>query len=547
MGGEKMKRCMLLAIVLVFVCLSYGAAFGGTINVPWDYPTIQAAIDAASSGDIILVADGIWTGDGNKNLDATGKESLTIESANGPTSCIIDCEGSGNGVNTGWHVGLQIEGFTIRNCGSGIYLHASNEEGGLNVDNCIIRNNSGSGVVSNVASVSNCVIKNNGGYGIDTGFGYGTGMGVSNSIITGNAGGIVGLVSSIENSIIADNSPNGGVFLEGGYNSTIANNTTTESHGGGGLHRWGGPEITVVNSIIWGNSPNEMYLASGVTADITYSDIRGGFPGVGNIDEIPMFVDFTNHDYHLQQTVSPCIDAGTNSASLPATDFEGDGRVLDGDNDGTATVDMGADEHVYTPPKTLTSGQSQTGSVTQGHFVYYQIAASASDTQLLVELTNLSDDVDLIVKEGSIPTWSNYDCFPYEWGTTPETCTLPNSGATTWYMGVYGYHAGSYTITATLSGEGGDCQGYCGTQSPKGCWCDEQCVNYGDCCTSVCDDCPALSYCVVFCQGICGKQHIYGCWCDAECKTYNDCCPDYDQYCGALGEVMAGQSLQSVK
>ena len=42
---------------------------------------------------------------------------------------------------------------------------------------------------------------------------------------------------------------------------------------------------------------------------------------------------------------SPCIDTGTNSApQLPATDFEGDARIIDGDNEGTATADIGADE-----------------------------------------------------------------------------------------------------------------------------------------------------------------------------------------------------------
>jgi hypothetical protein len=41
-------------------------------------------------------------------------------------------------------------------------------------------------------------------------------------------------------------------------------------------------------------------------------------------------------------------------------------------------------------------------------------------------------------------------------GTTPETCTLANSGATTWYIGLYGLGASSFTIKATLtSGSGG--------------------------------------------------------------------------------------------
>ena len=39
-----------------------GTSFAATINVPADYTTIQAAVDAASNGDEILVAPGIYTG-----------------------------------------------------------------------------------------------------------------------------------------------------------------------------------------------------------------------------------------------------------------------------------------------------------------------------------------------------------------------------------------------------------------------------------------------------------------------------------------------------
>lgn len=35
------------------------------------------------------------------------------------------------------------------------------------------------------------------------------------------------------------------------------------------------------------------------------------------------------------------------------------------------------------------------------------------------------------------------------------------------------------------------CEGYCGTESPEGCWCDEDCVLYGDCCEDVTTLCSA--------------------------------------------------------
>jgi serine protease len=97
----------------------------------------------------------------------------------------------------------------------------------------------------------------------------------------------------------------------------------------------------------------------------------------------------------------------------------------------------------------LTSGVPQNGSVALGAWVYYQITTSAADTQIIVNLTNLSADVDLYVRAGANPTLTSYACRPYLGGTNPETCTLPNTGATTWHIGVHGYAAGSYTITAT--------------------------------------------------------------------------------------------------
>jgi hypothetical protein len=59
-----------------------------------DYPTIQAAIDAAEDGDIICLADGTYTGNGNRDIDFRG-QAITVRSHSGdPDQCIIDCEGS---------------------------------------------------------------------------------------------------------------------------------------------------------------------------------------------------------------------------------------------------------------------------------------------------------------------------------------------------------------------------------------------------------------------------------------------------------------------
>jgi hypothetical protein len=69
----------------------------------------------------------------------------------------------------------------------------------------------------------------------------------------------------------------------------------------------------------------------------------------GNISADPQFIAPTQGDYHLQQG-SPSIDAGNNLApNLPDTDIDEDPRILDGDGNGTATIDMGVDEFLLPP------------------------------------------------------------------------------------------------------------------------------------------------------------------------------------------------------
>jgi hypothetical protein len=68
-----------------------------------DFPTIQAAVNAVQDGDVILLTDGLFTGDGNRDIDYHGKR-ITIRSQSGnPEACIVDCQASPNDQHRGFN------------------------------------------------------------------------------------------------------------------------------------------------------------------------------------------------------------------------------------------------------------------------------------------------------------------------------------------------------------------------------------------------------------------------------------------------------------
>lgn len=198
-------------------------------------------------------------------------------------------------------------------------------------------------------------------------------------ITGGNIGIIVGLSSlDVMNAILTDNHASyagGGMHVDHAAvtitNSLIYDNTA--SHRSGALHVIStigipatGSSARIANSTVTGNradNSNGVWCSlSGCSAVnsifsnhggqdfdgspswvVSYTDSEICQPGDGNICEAPHFGDPASDDYHLQAG-SPCIDAGSN-ASMPAADFENDPRPLDGDADGGAVADMGADEY----------------------------------------------------------------------------------------------------------------------------------------------------------------------------------------------------------
>lgn len=237
---------VMTVVVLAFVFT--GSAGATIIRVPDDYPKVQQAIDAASSGDTVLVAAG-------KYAPSTNGESFPINMKNGvrllgagADICTLDAECT-NRVIYCHLIGATtttIEGFTITNgyvTGSGAAICCDNHSS----------------------------------------------PNITKNVITGNSAGLGGGICCI-------------------YYSSA----------------------TITYDNVWNNSGGNYYGCS---------------PGTGCISEDPLFVDPTTGDYHLQQS-SPCIDAGDNDAlGLPELDFDGNPRILDGNGDGIAVVDMGPFEY----------------------------------------------------------------------------------------------------------------------------------------------------------------------------------------------------------
>lgn len=108
-----------LATILALFCALSATAAEIHVNAEGtgDYPDIQSALYGAASGDHIILADGVYTGPGNRRLEFA--RNVTLRSASYYANCIIDLQGSDADPHYGFalteETGGTIQGITIKN------------------------------------------------------------------------------------------------------------------------------------------------------------------------------------------------------------------------------------------------------------------------------------------------------------------------------------------------------------------------------------------------------------------------------------------------
>jgi parallel beta-helix repeat protein len=135
----------------------------------------------------------------------------------------------------------------------------------------------------------------------------------------------------------------GGIVCAGDGTVTLLNSAFV-SHTQHGVFREWGAAVTIVNCLFHDNQPGDFYDEQVGKVYTGGSQINGlSNLNAGNISGDPRFA-FPGDTRLLAG--SACIDAGLNNPArpLPPTDLDGNPRVLDGNGDGTAVVDIGAFE-----------------------------------------------------------------------------------------------------------------------------------------------------------------------------------------------------------
>lgn len=288
---------------------------------------------------------------------------------------VVDCTfltstaivGGGNGFGGAVSLSGASAAATITGCmfdsntsggGSGIHAQSASKP---TVDRCTFVKNTSSGAGGGmttgggaISSISNCAF-----HGNTAGGGGGGGI-----ICSGSASN-----STIVNCVFSGNEAlnfglGGGVYVTNGtvklLNCTMAGNIVGAVNLGGALAKLNGATCTVQNCILWANTGQQIQSPGDPVIVVQYSQVQGGFAGIGNSPADPLLVDLDGAD-NVVGTVdddlrvvgfSPAIDSGSNTAwtVVLTTDIAGlprfydDPAVIDGGEGLAPIIDRGAYE-----------------------------------------------------------------------------------------------------------------------------------------------------------------------------------------------------------
>jgi serine protease len=328
--------------------LSESLRAANTILVPADKATIQAAIDAATNGDTVLVAPGTYP----EHLNFRGK-TISLISEQGSVLTTIDGGGFGSVITmqSGEGPGTLVQGFTIARggaaFGAGAWLVGTAPTFRKNIflDNTQFPGGFGAAIAGFNGSP---IIEEN--------------EFVGNSCVPTFDSGVMSFVNGssprIFNNLIHDNPCRAiNLFIPSGVAASVFNNTIVRNQAGIYVdHGVSNSEHAYLNNVIAQNDiglevanettpfdavwRNNLVFANAVNFSGT-SDSTGAN---GNVSADPRFVNAASGNFHLGRG-SAAIDAGTSvGLSLPPTDFDGAERNQDGDGDGVAKIDIGAFE-----------------------------------------------------------------------------------------------------------------------------------------------------------------------------------------------------------
>ena len=260
---------LMLVVSLSLVTAVPVAAADITVGTGKTHATIQAAIDAAGSGDTIIVSDGTYTEDLTVNTS-----NFTIKSENGAASTTIqlvdgvgiDIQGGASGFTLG---GATVEGFTIT-------PHATNTTFPIQLANAP------SGVE---ISYNTIATTGNASMGISVGAAGATGLTVNNNTFTADAGDGSIWGPNVTDVTVSNNTLSGGSYAVqfSGVTgtSTISGNTISGYTGSGGIvisNGAGTSGLTISGNNISSCSNGiyfAEYCAQGTAANMTTVTISG--------------------------------------------------------------------------------------------------------------------------------------------------------------------------------------------------------------------------------------------------------------------------------